>query len=67
MTPLDPEEVEAAGAPARAELPPATQMGPVHLTVADLDRSLEYYLSAVGLVVSCFIHRRKEASVFDSG
>src|SRR5947209_19088302 len=51
MTPLDPEEVEAAGAPARAELPPATQMGPVHLTVADLDRSLEYYLSAVGLRV----------------
>jgi hypothetical protein len=25
------------------------------------------YLSAAGLVVSCFISRRKEASIFDSG
>jgi hypothetical protein len=25
------------------------------------------YLSAVGLLVSCFIHRRKEVSVFDAG
>jgi len=25
------------------------------------------YLSAVGLVVSCFIHRRKEPSIFDAG
>ena len=51
MTPLDPEELEAAGAPAGAELPAATAMGPVHLTVADLDRSLDYYRRAVGLTV----------------
>ena len=30
---------------------PATRMGPVHLTVADLARSLEYWVSAIGLRV----------------
>ncbi|HSK14531.1 MAG TPA: VOC family protein [Gaiellaceae bacterium] len=30
-------------------LPAATAMGPVHLTVADLERSLAYYRDAVGL------------------
>ena len=30
-------------------LPPETRMGPVHLTVSDLDRSLSYYRDAVGL------------------
>lgn len=49
--PRDPEELEATGAPARAELPPSTKVGAVHLTVADLDRSLEYYRRAVGLDV----------------
>jgi catechol 2,3-dioxygenase len=51
MDARDPEELEAEGAPARAELPAATEMGPVHLTVADLDRSLGYYTTAVGLTV----------------
>jgi catechol 2,3-dioxygenase len=32
-------------------IPAATQMGPVHLTVADLDRSLDYYRTAIGLEV----------------
>lgn len=32
-------------------LPATTHMGPVHLTVADLDRSLEYYRAAIGLDV----------------
>jgi catechol 2,3-dioxygenase len=32
-------------------LPAATTMGPVHLTVSDLHRSLDYYRSAVGLGV----------------
>lgn len=32
-----------------SELPPQTVMGPVHLTVADLARSLDYYGSAIGL------------------
>lgn len=49
--PRDPEELEAAGAPARAEISASTTLGPVHLTVADLDRSLDYYRAAVGLHV----------------
>jgi catechol 2,3-dioxygenase len=51
MTPLDPEEAIAAGAPAVAAIPAATRMGAVHLTVADLDRSVGYYESALGLRV----------------
>jgi catechol 2,3-dioxygenase len=34
-----------------ASLPPETRMGPVELTVADLDRSLDYYGNAIGLGV----------------
>src|SRR5258705_1123685 len=48
---MDPEELTAVGAPARADLPPETRMGAVHLTVADLDRSLAYYESQIGLRV----------------
>jgi catechol 2,3-dioxygenase len=47
--PADPEELEARGAPASAEIAAATKPGAVHLTVADLDRSLAYYRSAIGL------------------
>ncbi len=50
-TPRDPEEVTAAGAPAHAEIAAATRMGAVHLTVSDLERSLAYYESVVGLRV----------------
>src|ERR687888_1419525 len=32
-------------------LPAETRMGPVHLTVSDLDRSLEYYPTVIGLDV----------------
>src|SRR5437764_8729749 len=32
-------------------LPAETRMGPVHLTVSDLERSLEYYRRVVGLDV----------------
>jgi len=53
--PRDPEELEATGAPVRTELPAATRMGAVHLGVADLDRSIGYYGSALGLQV----HRRE--------
>jgi catechol 2,3-dioxygenase len=49
---LDPEEVTAAGAPAVAEVPESTRMGPVHLSVSDLDRSVDYYRHAVGLSLS---------------
>jgi catechol 2,3-dioxygenase len=51
MEPLDPEESIVAGAPAVAEIPADTRMGAVHLTVADLDRSIDYYESAIGLGV----------------
>ena len=47
----DPEELTARDAPVRAEVPPETRMGAVHLTVADLDRSLAYYESQIGLRV----------------
>ena len=45
----DPEELEAAGAPASATISAATTLGAVHLTVADLERSISYYEGAVGL------------------
>jgi catechol 2,3-dioxygenase len=51
VAPRDPEELEAAGAPASAELPAATTVGAVHLTVAELTRSLDYYRTSVGLEV----------------
>ena len=47
--PADPEELEAAGTAVPSAISPATTMGPVHLTVADLDRSLAYYRDAIGL------------------
>ena len=45
----DPEELEAAGGPAEAEIAAATSVGAVHLTVADLERSLAFYGHAFGL------------------
>jgi catechol 2,3-dioxygenase len=47
----DPEEREAAGAPTSAEIDASTTLGPVHVTVADLERSLAFYRDAVGLEV----------------
>jgi catechol 2,3-dioxygenase len=38
-------------APAAESLPATTSMGPVHLTVADLERSLAYYRGSLGLEV----------------
>ena len=49
--PRDPEELETAGAPVSAEISSATTVGPVHLTVSDLERSVDYYQHAVGLEV----------------
>jgi catechol 2,3-dioxygenase len=49
IDPMDPEELTAVGAPVRTELPPDTRMGAVHLTVADLERSLAYYEQQIGL------------------
>jgi catechol 2,3-dioxygenase len=51
MSVSDPEELEAAGAPARAEIAPGTTLAAVHLTVADLERSVPFYETAIGLDV----------------
>ena len=50
-TPRDPEELEAAASAVDAEIPPATTLGAVHLTVSDLGRSLSWYEHALGLRV----------------
>jgi catechol 2,3-dioxygenase len=47
----DPEEATVGGAPVVAEIPPATRMGAVHLSVSDLGRSIDYYESALRLRV----------------
>ena len=47
--PRDPEELDAAGAITAPRIAARTRVGPVHLTVAELDRSLAYYGQAVGL------------------
>jgi catechol 2,3-dioxygenase len=47
--PRDPEELEATATPSPAQLSPPTRLGPVHLTVSDLERSLSFYRGAVGL------------------
>jgi catechol 2,3-dioxygenase len=49
--PRDPEELEAVRVPASAEISPRTTVGPVHLTVSDLDDSLTYYRETIGLDV----------------
>ena len=49
--PRDPEGLESSAAPVSAELPAGTRLGPVHLTISDLPRSLDYYGSVLGLRV----------------
>jgi catechol 2,3-dioxygenase len=51
IDPMDPEELTVVGAPAHGDIPPDTRMGAVHLTVADLDRSIAYYETQIGLKV----------------
>jgi len=46
--PRDPEELEIAAA-ARPEVPARTTVGPVELTVSDVDRSTAWYASSIGL------------------
>jgi catechol 2,3-dioxygenase len=48
-SPPDPEELEATAGTVSAEISPLTTMGEVHLTVADLERSVSYYRDQVGL------------------
>jgi catechol 2,3-dioxygenase len=49
--PRDPEELDAAASAPSGEISPATTVGPVHLTVSDLGRSIDYYRGAIGLAV----------------
>ena len=51
MSVRDPEELTAQGNGSVATIAPATRMGAVHLTVADLERSVDYYRTAIGLEV----------------
>ncbi len=51
MSPRDPEELEVTATAVRGEISPLTTVGAVHLTVSDLERSLEYYRATVGLGV----------------
>jgi catechol 2,3-dioxygenase len=51
MGPRDPEQLEATATTATAEIAPETHMGAVHLTVADLARSIRYYEEQIGLEV----------------
>ena len=50
-SPRDPEELEAAAAPVSAALSASTRLGPVHLTVSELERSISYYEEAIGLAL----------------
>jgi catechol 2,3-dioxygenase len=50
-TPPDPEEAAARGAPALAAIHPETAMGPVHLTVSDLERSVTFYERVIGMTL----------------
>jgi catechol 2,3-dioxygenase len=47
--PRDPEELAAAGVRGPVEISPRVTLGAVHLTVADLARSVAYYERSVGL------------------
>ena len=49
--PRDPEELDASARLVGGEIAAATIMGPVHLTVSELERSLGYYQEAIGLQV----------------
>ncbi len=47
--PRDPEELEARASGPAPEISALTTLAAVHLTVSDLERSLRYYATAVGL------------------
>jgi catechol 2,3-dioxygenase len=49
--PRDPEELDATAPAVAVELSPSTTVGPVHITVSDLDRTLAYYREVIGLEV----------------
>jgi catechol 2,3-dioxygenase len=60
----DPEELEARGAPTSGEISSGAHPGAVHLTVSNLERSVGYYESTVGLPV---LSRSDGAATLGSG
>ena len=48
--PRDPEELEAGPAPRHSGLLSGLRLGAIHLTVADLGRSISFYEDQIGLV-----------------
>lgn len=62
--PRRPEDLEAAAVVPNAEISPLTTLGAVHLTVADLARSLDFYVREVGLEV---IDRGRGRALLGSG
>jgi catechol 2,3-dioxygenase len=62
-TPPDPEELEATATNPAPEIPAGTRLGPVHLTVADLERSLAWYEHALGLRVLSHARSQGRASL----
>jgi catechol 2,3-dioxygenase len=49
--PRDPEELGTSTRPAHATIADAASVGAVHLTVSDLQRSLDYYRDQIGLTL----------------
>lgn len=49
MSPLDPEELGTTDTLTATQIPAATTVGDVHLTVSDLSRSVAFYERAIGL------------------
>src|SRR6478672_10821232 len=49
--PRDPEELGTTTQPAHAAIADNATVGAVHLTVSDLERSIDYYRTAIGLAI----------------
>jgi len=60
----DPEGAGSSRQAMPSEIDARTRMGAVHLTVADLERSCEYYEGAIGLVV---IEREEQRATLGAG
>ncbi|HZC08288.1 MAG TPA: VOC family protein [Ktedonobacterales bacterium] len=58
------QRVRAASTPTSTSIDPATQVGLVSLTVADLDRSLAYYTEALGFAL---LRREEQTAILGAG
>jgi catechol 2,3-dioxygenase len=62
--PRDPEELGTTALPAHAQIADDATVGAVHLSVADLDRSLDYYRTQIGLSI---LERSERSAVLGAG